>query len=157
MKRTQYFTRAAVISAIYVVITYIFKPISYGPFQIRISEMLTLLPVVESSAVLGLFIGCFVANLLGGMGPWDIYFGSILTLVSAYLTSKTDNVFIGALPPILLNMFGVSFYLSKLYGIPYYYAVFTVGIGQLIAVAGIGIPIFTMMKKTGITKFFIKD
>lgn len=157
MKRTQYFTRAAVIAAIYVIITYLLKPISYGPFQIRISEMLTLLPVVESSAVLGLFVGCFIANLLGGMGPWDIYLGSIITLVSAYITSKTDNIFIGAIPPIVLNMLGVSYYVSKLSGIPYLYTVLTIGIGQLIAVAGIGIPVFTMMKKMGLTKFFIKN
>lgn len=157
MSKAQYITRAALIAAIYVIITYILKPISYGPLQIRISEVLTLLPVVESSAVLGLFAGCFIANLLGGMGPWDIYLGSFLTLVSAYLTSKTDNLFVGAIPPIVLNMFGVSFYVSKLSGIPYFLTTLTIGIGQFITVFCIGIPIFLAMKKTGLIKIFKKD
>lgn len=157
MGKVQYMIRAALIAAIYVIITYILKPISYGPLQIRISEALTLLPVVESSAVLGLFIGCFMANLLGGMGPWDIYLGSLITLVSAYLTSKTDNPFLGAIPPIVLNMFGVSLYVSKLSGIPYFLTALTIGVGQFIAVLGIGIPIFIAMKKTGLIKFFKKD
>lgn len=156
MHRAQYITRAAVVAAIYVIITYLLKPISYGPLQVRISEVLTLLPMVESSAVFGLFAGCFIANLLGGMGPWDIYLGSLITLISAYLTSKTDNPFLGAVPPIILNMFGVSFYVSKLSGTPYYLTALMIGIGQFIAVACIGIPIFLTMKKTGLMKFFKK-
>src|SRR5690554_6711223 len=80
--KTSYLARAAVIATIYALITALFKPISYGTIQVRVSEALTLLPLVESSAVPGLFIGCLIANILGGMGPWDIYLGSIITLIA---------------------------------------------------------------------------
>lgn len=156
MNRTHFLARAAVVAAIYVLITYIFKPISYGPIQVRVSEALTLLPLIESSAIPGLFIGCLLANILGGQGLWDIFLGSLITLVAAYLTSKMPNLFLGSIPPVILNAFGVSFYLAKLYGVPYWLTVTQVGLGQLIAVVGLGIPLFYVIKRTSLKDFFKK-
>ena len=72
VNKSTYIARAAVTATIYVLITYLFKPISYGPIQVRVSEALTLLPLLEYSAIPGLFIGCLLANILGGLGLWDI-------------------------------------------------------------------------------------
>ena len=78
-------TQGAAIAALYVVLTLIFAPISFGPVQLRIAEMLTILPLFTSAAVPGLFIGCLLANLLGGAVIWDVIFGSIATLIGAWL------------------------------------------------------------------------
>lgn len=156
MNKAQYIVRAAAIAAVYTALTYLFKPISYGPVQVRISEALTVLPMLESAAVPGLFAGCLLANILGGLGPWDIYGGSLITLVAAYMTSKTQNPFLGALPPILLNALGVSYYLSFLYGMPYWMTVFYIGAGEFVAVVCLGIPLYYFIKRKDLRRFFKK-
>ena len=80
--------RAAMIAAIYVVLTLIFQPISFGAIQFRIAEALTLLPILCAEAVPGLFIGCLLANILGG-GIWfDVVLGSLATLLAAVASRR---------------------------------------------------------------------
>ena len=71
-KGTQFLAEAAVIGAIYVVLTLLFAPLSYGEIQIRFSEALTILPFFTPAAIPGLFVGCIIANLFGGAIPVDI-------------------------------------------------------------------------------------
>ena len=96
--------RAGMIAAIYVVLTMIFQPISFGPVQFRVAEALTLLPILTADAVPGLFIGCLLANWLGG-GIWfDVVLGSIATLLAALCTRKLrHNIWLAALMPTLFN------------------------------------------------------
>lgn len=148
MDKGQYLSRAAAIAATYAVVTYMLKPISYGNLQIRVSETLTLLPLLESAAVPGLFLGCLIANLLGGLGPWDVYGGSIITLIAAYLTSKVGNPFVGAIFPIILNSLGVPLYLSKIYDLPYWVTALSIGAGEFISVGLLGIPLYYAIKKS---------
>ena len=62
---THRLTQGAAIAALYVVLTMVFAPISFGAMQIRVSEALTILPLFTPMAIPGLFIGCLLANLLG--------------------------------------------------------------------------------------------
>ena len=82
-KKTAFLVQAAAIAAIYVVLTLIFAPLSYGEIQVRVSEALTILPFFTPAAVPGLFIGCLLANIIGGAIIWDIIFGSLATLIGA--------------------------------------------------------------------------
>ena len=56
-KNVSYLTQAAMIAAIYVVLTIVFAPISFGEIQVRIAEMLTILPIFTPAAIPGLFVG----------------------------------------------------------------------------------------------------
>ena len=76
-------TTGALIAAVYVVITLLFAPISYGAVQVRIAEALSILPFFTGAAVPGLFVGCLLANIMGGAVIWDILFGSLPTLIGA--------------------------------------------------------------------------
>ena len=67
-KSTLFLVQAALIAAVYVVLTLVFAPFSYGEIQVRISEALTILPFFTPAAIPGLFVGCILANLLGGAG-----------------------------------------------------------------------------------------
>ena len=87
-KNISFMTQAAMIAAIYVVLTYVFAPFSFGEVQVRISEALTILPVFTPAAIPGLFIGCLIGNILGGAILPDIIFGSIATLIGAFFTWK---------------------------------------------------------------------
>ena len=116
---TKYLTKASLIAGIYIALVLIQVPmgsLAFGPIQLRIAEGLTLLPLVEKAAVPGLFVGCLLSNLIlasfSGFGLVDIIGGSLVTLLAAYLTSKMSNKILGALPPILLNGFIVSIWVS---------------------------------------------
>ena len=81
-------TTIALIASIYAVVTWAVAPLSYGPIQLRISEILTVLPFITPLAVPGIFIGVVVANLLSPVGIFDIIFGSLASLLAAWLTAK---------------------------------------------------------------------
>jgi uncharacterized membrane protein len=105
--------------------------------EFRVSEVMTILPLFMLEAVPGLTIGCFLANIIGGLGPVDFIFGSLTTLAAAYLTSKMPNKYLAILPPVLLNAFIVSIWVSKFTGLPYFVNVGTIGFGEFVT-AGIG-------------------
>ena len=65
-QRITFMTQAAMIAAVYVVLTYVFAPFSFGEVQVRLAEALTILPLFTPAAVPGLFIGCLIGNILGG-------------------------------------------------------------------------------------------
>jgi uncharacterized membrane protein len=67
-------------------------PISFGVYQVRIAEALTVLPFLSRAAIPGLYIGCLLANIFGGMGWLDIVFGPLITLAAAVLTHLTGRM-----------------------------------------------------------------
>lgn len=146
-KVIQYWSRAAMIAAIYAVLTLLFAPISYGMIQVRISEMLMVLPFFTPAAIPGLFVGCLIANIFGGYGVLDIVFGSLATLLSAFLVAKIDNKFLVPLPPVIVNALVVGFVLHLVLEIPFYLTAFWVGVGQLIACYGLGLPLLLLLEK----------
>ncbi len=142
-----YWVRAAMIGAIYVVITLIFAPISYGMIQVRVSEMLMVLPYFTGAAVPGLFIGCMIANIFGGHGMLDIVFGSLATLLAAYLVTKVENKYLVPLPAVIINALIVGWVLSLVLEMPFYLTATWVGIGQIIACYGLGLPLLLFLEK----------
>ncbi len=116
-KTARFITWSAVIAAIYVVLTVVFAPISFNVGQIRIAEMLTILPLFTPAAIPGLFIGCILGNLLGGAIVLDIVFGSIATLIGAvggYLLRK--NRWLVPIPAVVSNGIIVPLILKYGYG-----------------------------------------
>ena len=110
--------QGAVIAALYVVLTLVFAPISFGEVQLRVAEALTILPMFTTAAIPGLFVGCVIANLLGGAVIWDVIFGSLATLVGAvfsYMLRK--NRWLVPIPAILANTVVVPFVLKYAYGV----------------------------------------
>ena len=73
-QKTLFMTQAAMIAAVYVVLTVVFAPIAFGQVQIRIAEALTILPVFTPAAIPGLFVGCLIGNIFGGSVLPDIIF-----------------------------------------------------------------------------------
>ena len=147
MGKPNYLVKVAMIGAIYIILTIIFAPISYGPIQVRISEILVILPFIEPSAIIGLFIGCILANIYGGLGMVDIIGGSVCTLIAAYLTSKVKNPKLAPFPPVIINAFGVSAYLCLLFDLPYWITVLYIGIGELTACYVLGYPLLILLIK----------
>ena len=147
MIKLNYSVRVAMIAAIYVILNIIFAPISYGPIQVRIAEALVILPFIDPSAIMGLFLGCVLANIYGGLGIVDVIGGSLCTLIAAYLTFKLKNPKLAPLPPVLINAFGVSIYLHLLFDLPYWITVLYIGIGEVIACYILGYPLLILLIK----------
>ena len=103
-KAIKFISRAALVGAIYAVLTLALYPISFGAVQFRLSEALTLLPLLIPEAIPGLFVGCIVANLLSpNIVVLDVVFGSLATLIAAVLTSRVKSVWLAPLPPVICN------------------------------------------------------
>ncbi len=111
-------TQGAVIAALYVVLTLVFAPISFGPVQVRIAEALCILPMFTPAAIPGLFIGCLIANLIGGGIMLDVIFGSIARLIGAVFGYMLrSNRWLVPLPAIIANTLIVPFVLRYGYGV----------------------------------------
>lgn len=152
-KTTLRIARSALIAAIYVALTFVFIPISYGPIQFRLSEALTLLPILMPEAIAGLTIGCLIANILSMFGAFDMIFGTLATFFASILTFiLRKRIVLAGLPPVLLNALivpvifilngeGASFTL-------YLFNVMTIFVSQAIIVYGLGIPLTLGLRKT---------
>ena len=164
-KKVLYITQAAVIAALYVVLTVLFAPISFKEVQVRISEMLTVLPFFTPAAVPGLFVGCIIANMLGGAIPLDIVCGSLATLAGACGTwmigkaarkRNADGSRVSALtrtvsnlPPVIANIIVVPLVLYYGYGVnlPIPLQMVTVGIGEVVSCTLLGGILMTVLEK----------
>ena len=154
---TRSLVNAGLIGAIYVVLTLVFQPISFGAIQFRISEALTLLPILTFDAVPGLFVGCMIANALGG-GVWfDVALGSIATLLAAVMSRKLrKNTFLAALMPTIFNglIVGPVVYFAYVCapGDPVsvgtlLFNMATVAFGELVVCYALGMPFLYALKK----------
>ncbi len=145
---------AGIVGALYALLTLVLAPFSYGVYQIRIAEALTVLPYLNPFAAVGLFAGCLVANIFGGNGMQDIIFGSLFTLLAGYLTYLTSKIksrpfslALAPLPPVIINAFGVSIYLAEIVGMKYLYVVQMIGFGELVACYVLGLPLLIYLTR----------
>ena len=125
---------SAIIAALYAALTMALPVLSYGAWQCRLSEALTLLPMVLPQAVPGLFVGC--ANLLSPVGVWDVVFGSLATLLAAVGTYALRNKpLLAAACPVVSNGLIVGAMLSVVYALPMALTMLQVAAGEVLAVA----------------------
>jgi uncharacterized membrane protein len=155
---------AAVVAAVYAALTMALAPLSYGPVQFRISEVLCILPFFFPFTTWGLFVGCVIANLLSAYGALDIVFGSLATLAAAVCTmavghmdrEKTAPKILACLPPVVFNgvivgaliayyqttaasgIFWTSFLVNSLW----------VGFGELVILFALGLPALLLLPKS---------
>ena len=150
-KKVLFLTHAAMIAAIYVVLTLVFQAISFGEIQVRIAEALTILPAFTSAAIPGLFIGCIIGNIFGGSILPDIIFGSLATLIGACFTYllRKQNKYLTPLPPIISNTVIVPFVLRYAYGfnLPIAFMMLTVGIGEVVSCGVLGMILYSSLAK----------
>ncbi|MBQ3424711.1 MAG: QueT transporter family protein [Clostridia bacterium] len=160
---TRALVRGAMIAAIYVALTLIFQPISFGAIQFRVAEALTLLPILTPDAVPGLFVGCLLANWLGG-GIWfDVVLGSIATFLAALCTRKfRAKLPLAAFFPTLFNglIVGPVVYFAyvRAPGAPVSIATLlfnmaTVALGELAVCYALGVSMIFGLKKLPVHLF----
>lgn len=150
-KRVLFIVHAAVIAALYVVLTFIANAFGLANYavQVRFSEALTILPFFTPAAIPGLTIGCLLSNILTGCALPDIIFGTLATLIGAvftYLLRK--NKWLAPIPPIAANTLIVPFVLLYAYGIkPLWLSFLTVGAGEIISCGILGMLLLNLLNK----------
>lgn len=159
-KKINFIITGALIAAVYAGLTYLSNVfgLAYGPIQLRVSEVLTLLPVFTPAAIPGLTIGCFIANI-GSFNMLDMIFGSFATLIAAVVTYLLRNIEFKKVPllsmisPVIANAVIIGaeiayFFLpegASAYG--FLISALEVGISELIVCVGFGIPFYLIVKK----------
>lgn len=142
---------AAMIAALYVVLTFIASALGLASsaIQIRFSEALTVLPYFTPAAIPGLFVGCLLSNVMTGCALPDIIFGSLATLIGAVFTRKLRKYkWLSPIPPILSNAIIVPFVLLYAYGIrPLWLSFITVTAGEIISCGVLGMILLLSLQK----------
>lgn len=151
-KHVRFLCEAALIAAIYVILTYFCAAVgmSSGAIQLRFSEALCIFGLFTPAALPGVALGCFMANLLTGCALWDIVFGSLASLIGMVgVIALKKFPYLAPVPYALANMIIVPFVVKLVYGAPEALPLIflTVGIGEIISVFGFGIPLYLVLKK----------
>jgi uncharacterized membrane protein len=155
-KKLVFICQAAVIAALYVVLTYVFSAFASGVIQVRVSEALTVLPAFTPAAIPGLVIGCLLSNTLTGCVLLDIIFGSVATLIGALGSyALRRHTWLVPIPPIVSNMIIVPFVLRFAYGATdaFPFMIATVGAGEIISCYLLGMILYGALKKVNHTLF----
>ena len=161
--KIEFIVTGALIAAAYDGLTYLCNifSLAYGPIQLRISEVLTLLPIFTPAAIPGVTIGCFIANI-GSFNALDMIFGTAATLIAAILTYYLRNIkfkglpLLAMLPPVIINAVVIGLEIAFFF-LPEGFTVWgfvisglEVGLGELIVCYAFGIPFYLLLKKHNI-------
>ena len=169
-KSTVYIVQAAVIAALYAALTILQNTLLPGTasmaVQFRVAEVLTILAVFTPAAIPGLTIGCIIANIssLSVLGPYDMIFGSLASLLAAVLMYLLRNKRLFKLPvaaalmPALANGILVGFEIEFFFvegGFHFGDFLFQggcVALGELGVLFVLGLPLARLIEKHGFDK-----
>ena len=161
-QRIKFVVFNGMVSALYVVFTAPFASIAYGPIQVRIAEVMTVLPIFSWRMIPGITLGCLISNLLSpsNLGPFDVIGGTCATLIAgilSYLIGKR-NKWLGLIPPVVINGVIVGGYLPLLMLDSGSSVTLPAELISMLSVAGseavllivLGIPLLAVMERTGL-------
>lgn len=151
-RKMNHLVSAALIAALYTAVTLLLAPISYGLFQIRVSEGLLALAFYTPAAIPGITLGCFISGLLGPNGPLDALFGSIASFIGVYMAYKLrgrESRFTALLPNVFANGIIIGLLLHYIFGVPVHplLCVLYVGAGEFVSCMFVGIPLSKLLDK----------
>ena len=151
-------TFTSLIAAVYFVFCFIEQSFASGSIQCRLSEALTLLPLIFPEAIIGVTIGCLIFNVTQGI-IFDVIFGTLATFISAFLTyligknikNTALKIFVGGLFPVFINALIIPIVLILGYDVEEMYLLLSlkIAIGQIIAIYGVGTFVYL-----GINRFY---
>lgn len=150
-------TFAALIGALYVTLGYfgdVFG-LTFGIFQCRFAEALTVLPFLCPTATWGLFVGCILTNVISPYGLPDLIFGSLATLIAGLLTARCTNRWLAPLPPVLCNALIVGALLAwyetgftAAFPGMFAFNALSVGGAELLVCYVLGLPLLALLTRT---------
>lgn len=159
MKKNKYLDliEISVIAALYVVLTIVVQPISFGEIQFRLSEILMLLVFYNRKYSVSLILGCLIANLWSPYLLWDMIFGTLATALSCLFMVKSKSLIVASIWPTIFNALIVGAEIAILSDISYLFCILTVGFGELVVVTVFGTIVFkTLMQNQDIKELICR-
>ncbi len=161
-KKIRFLVESAVIAAAYAGLTLAIYPLSYGAIQFRVSEVLTILPIFTPSAIPGLTLGCFIANITGPYSWIDAIFGTLATFLAALCTYAVRKIRFKNLPllsllfPVIFNALIIGLEINIFFLpegetftlIGFLISALQVGLGELVVCYVVGLPLCVAIDKT---------
>lgn len=151
--KTNSLTKIGVIAAIYVALTMLVAPWSFGATQLRLSEMLNHLAVFNKRYIGALTLGCVIVNLFSPLGIVDIIFGTLNTLVmtalSYYLSRRVKRLTLKltiSTVTCTLTMWIIALELHVVSHVPFWPTYFTVALGEFASLI-LGAVLFYFLAK----------
>jgi uncharacterized membrane protein len=168
---TKRLCRAGIIAALYVALTYAFAPLAYGPFQIRPAEAFCILPLFFPEAVPALYIGCMLSNLASPYLFYDVFIGSLATLMAAFssylvgrfLKKEPLRLIIGGFFPVIFNAVIIPLIIVFLCGgaggytstaVAYFSFMGSIALTEAVWVYGLGSPLYYTLQRLQKRKAF---
>ena len=161
---TRRVARCALVAAVYVALCLGLAPFSFGAVQIRVAEILTLMPIFGPEYIAAVSVGCFLSNLLGvSMGmtaALDILFGTLATVLACLVTYRLRGIrwkglaIPAAIPPVVFNALivgpEIAFFFSDSPATAPLVAwnAFTVGAGEVISCMLLGVLFAKLIEST---------
>ena len=161
---TRRVARSAMVAAVYVVLCLGLSPFSFGAIQIRVAELLTLMPIFGAEYIVAVSVGCFLSNLLGvAMGTTavvDILFGTLATVLACLVTYQLRNIrwkglaIPASIPPVIFNALIVGpeiaiFFSDSPATLPLIaWNAVTVGVGEVISCMILGVLFARIVEAT---------
>ena len=165
-KHTRHLAHAAIIAALYAVLTHFQNILLPGSaswaIQMRVSETMCILAFFTPAAAMGLSVGCLIFNLTFAAAlPLDFLVGSLATYLAAKGIWLTRNVtvkgypLVGMLMPALTNAFLVGWELTVYIGGGFWVNALYVAMGEAIVLLTLGTLLYYAMKKRNLhTRLF---
>jgi uncharacterized membrane protein len=151
---TKNIVTVGIVAAIYAVLTLLLAPLSFGPIQFRISEVLNLLAFVNPVFAPGIVLGCFIANLFSPLGMIDVIFGTTATLFSVMMIVRSKKLWVASLWPVIFNGVIIGAELQYAFQVPFLVGAFQVALGEFVVVTLLGVPLFSaLLKNTAFAKY----
>ena len=161
MFQTKFLVKNALIAALYMTLTISLAPISYGPVQVRISEFMTLLAFWNPKYVMGLVVGCFLANLGSPFGIADVFVGTLATFLAVYMMRYCSGIFLASLLPVLSNVILIGMELMYLAALPaempVWSAMLYIAFGEFLSVSVLGIFLGKFLLRNIALQKFLAD
>jgi len=151
-KDLPFLAQAALIAALYAAVTLLLAPITYGLFQVRVSEGLLVLAFYTPAAVPGITAGCFISGLLGPNGPLDAVIGSIASFIGVYFAYKmrsNGNRWLALMPNVIANGVIIGLMLHYVFGVPVHplLCILAIAAGEFVSCMFVGLPLDRLLYK----------
>lgn len=161
---TKRLCRAGIIAALYVALTYVFAPFAFGPLQIRPAEALCILALLYPEAIPALWVGCMLSNIASPFFLYDVFIGSLATLLAAFVAYLVGRfikniplkIILGGLPTVLFNAAIIPLIIVFLCGggegfpsawIAYLTYAGSIALTEAVWVYALGTPLFLAVRK----------
>lgn len=140
----------AMVGALYVVLTVSIAPLSFGPIQFRVSEVLKVLVLFDPFLALGIGIGTLLANLASPfVGPWELIWMPLSDMAGGFLAwwsyKALRKMVLSCALYAITTALAVALMLWVLGIDLFWLSVLTVGASELVILIG-GIPLMRQTK-----------